>query len=71
VDASCLTLAPGEFCEFSTPDYLITDADPDPLENTVTVVYDGVVGTTVIGQVEGDDDAEIDIVHPDFTVTKT
>lgn len=71
VDASCLTLAPGAFCEFTTPDYLISEADPDPLENTVTVVYNGLVGTTVIGQVTDDDTAEIDIVHPDFTVTKT
>jgi hypothetical protein len=69
-DASCQTLAPGEFCEFSTPNHLITESDPDPLVNTVTVVYNSSLGEVALGQVTDDDDAEIDIVHPDFTVTK-
>ncbi|MCI0498372.1 MAG: hypothetical protein L0Y36_01645 [Planctomycetales bacterium] len=64
---ACATLAPGEDCTIEIP-YTVQPGDTDPLENTVTVEYQvtAAPGITVTDTSE----AEVDIVHPDFTVTK-
>jgi hypothetical protein len=61
----CGVLGVGGDCTI-TYDYLVPPNSPSPLENTVTVVYEDYIRQT--------DDANssdaIDLIHPDFTVTK-
>jgi hypothetical protein len=64
----CSILAPGADCVIEIP-YTVLPGDPDLIENTVTVVY-AITGIPSI-QVTDTDDAEVEVVHPDFTVTKT
>jgi hypothetical protein len=64
----CGTLAPGADCVIQIP-YEVQPDDPDLIENTVTVVY-AVTGIPAI-TVTDTSDAEVEVVHPDFTVTKT
>jgi uncharacterized repeat protein (TIGR01451 family) len=71
--AGCNILAPDDSlpggadqCSF-TVEYTILQGDANPLVNTVIVVA---VDTTFQTEVSDDDDASVDIVHPDFTVTK-
>jgi uncharacterized repeat protein (TIGR01451 family) len=60
------TLEPGE-CMSAMLTRTVLETDPDPLVNEVTVT-----GTDPVGTVVTDiDDAVVDLVHPDFTVTKT
>jgi hypothetical protein len=64
----CDILAPGADCVIEIP-YQVQPGDPDLIENTVTVVY-AITGIPSI-QVTDTDDAEVEVIHPDFTVTKT
>jgi uncharacterized repeat protein (TIGR01451 family) len=61
-------LQPGECCTITVP-YIIQQGDPDPLVNEVCVI-----GVDEIGGQEGTvsdcDTATVDLVHPDFEVTK-
>jgi hypothetical protein len=64
----CDTLAPGANCIIEIP-YEVQPGDGDPnLFNEVTVVY----AITAIPAITVTDtsDAEVEVVHPDFTVTK-
>jgi hypothetical protein len=66
VDAS---LAVGEVWHF-TCTHLVTDSDPDPIPNTVTVTGDTEAGEG--GQVVTDqDDHVVDIIHPAISIQKT
>ena len=60
-------LPPAGTCSFSYP-YTVVQGDPDPLINTVTVIAK-TVGFDV--NVTDSTTCETDLVHPDFTVTKT
>jgi len=63
----CTTLATGANCTFSV-EFTIPDDDPDPLVNTVEVLYrpDGFPN-----EVSDNDTHSVDLLHPDFTVTKS
>ena len=62
----CTTLAAGAQCSF-TVNHTLTNSDADPLVNVVTVDY--VDGQQV--PVSDTATANVEIIHPDFTVTKT
>jgi hypothetical protein len=63
----CGMLAPGQYCVIQIP-YEVQPGDPDPLLNVVTVVYE----VTHIPPITVTDisSAVVDIIYPDFTVTK-
>jgi uncharacterized repeat protein (TIGR01451 family) len=61
-------LQPGECCEV-TYSHIVTDSDPDPLKNTVTVrAWDDLQDPAWI--LEQSDDATVDLVHPKIQITK-
>jgi uncharacterized repeat protein (TIGR01451 family) len=63
--AGCNPLAGGATCTFNV-NRTILDTDPDPLGNTVTVLY----VDQYQQQATDSDSVSVDIIDPDFTVTK-
>lgn len=59
------TLPSGE-TECHTFTYTVMADDPDPLINTVTAIYED----PAAAQLTAEDDAEVDLLHPDLTVSK-
>lgn len=66
----CLQIAVGDFCEFTVP-YTVQNGDPDPLENTVIVIYDGVLPNQDPFEVSDDDDHSVNLFQPSITFDKT
>jgi uncharacterized repeat protein (TIGR01451 family) len=63
------SLAPDASCTIDIT-YTVQEGDPDPLENTVTVVYD--IASTLDGdEVTDSDDHSVDLFQPDISVDKT
>ena len=63
------SLAPEADCTI-TYEYVVQEGDPDPLLNTVTVVYDNVV--TLDGEDKSDtDDHSVELFQPSITFDKT
>lgn len=69
VPQACQTLAAGASCSFQWS-ALVAPGDPDPLENTVTFVYNDAQDGSGLDLTESAS-WSVDLTHPDFTVTKT
>ncbi len=69
-DAGCgASLAPGASCTIDVT-RTVLDTDPDPLPNTVTVVYDS--SSDLLGdEASGSDDHSVNLFQPAIDVTKT
>jgi len=61
-------LAPGAFCTINLT-YTVQQGDPDPLLNTVDVVYDSEAGLQG-GEATSSSSHEVNLFQPDFTITK-
>ena len=68
--ASCDTLAAGASCTFSV-DRVVEEGDPDPLPNTVTVTYTGILPSGASDQVQASDDHVVNLFQPSLTIDKT
>jgi uncharacterized repeat protein (TIGR01451 family) len=72
-EAACDPLPAGGSCSFEVP-YVVQEGDDSgeegaTLVNVVTVDADGIVTDVgVVGSVSDSDDAEVTLLHPDFTV---
>jgi uncharacterized repeat protein (TIGR01451 family) len=66
IDAGCDDLASGGTCQFNY-DYVVQEADPDPLENTATVHYHP---EGFPNDITDSDTYSTDLLHPAFNVTK-
>jgi hypothetical protein len=65
--AGCDILGPNEFCYFDVNYVVASDNPNDILNNTVDVIY-----SDAFAQEANDyDTAEVTLIHPDFTVTKS
>jgi uncharacterized repeat protein (TIGR01451 family) len=69
-DNDCDVLLPGEYCAFVVP-YTVQEEDPDPMENEVTVVYDGVYPDEEPFEVEYSDTHSVNLFQPSVTIEKT
>ncbi len=69
--ATCDTLIVGETCTIEDVNYVIQPGDPDPLINVVEVNYVDRIGPPAFRQnVTDDDDAQVDLLDPNFEVIK-
>jgi len=62
----CSTLAAGAHCSFMVKRSILP-GDPDPLDNTVTALY----VDSIKQEATDNASARVNVIHPDFTVTKT
>ncbi len=69
VAAGCGTLLADASCNFSV-DYVVQPGDPDPLVNTVTVVYNSEAGLTG-DSVSDTDEHSVNLFQPSVTIDKT
>jgi hypothetical protein len=67
VPEECEVLTYGETCTF-TYTYPVQQGDPDPLVNTATVIYNP---EGFPNEVSDSDSASVDLLHPDYTLSKT
>ncbi|MFZ1946243.1 MAG: hypothetical protein WAW06_01695, partial [bacterium] len=65
LSSSFASVLPAGQCESHEFHYTVLDTDPDPLLNTVTATYVDLLDSVVTDY----DDAEVDLVNPDFTVS--
>jgi hypothetical protein len=67
VPEECEVLTYGETCTF-TYTYPVQQGDPDPLVNTATAIYNP---EGFPNEVSDSDSASVDLLHPDYTLSKT